>query len=128
MVHPLTAAAAATTAILIGVVAAHTAWALPKKGHDGQCYCLCDAPSGNFAGNYYNPNGLGCGAFEGATCNIENPETHIIETGKLSSCSTVFTWDRTNALQSQGTLTVDPGPAPQPPLLRFNPGTTFKSQ
>ena len=84
MVHPLTAAAAATTAILIGVVAAHAAWSLPKKGHDGQCYCLCDAPSGNFAGNYYNSNGLSCNAFMGATCNIENPETHLIETGKLS--------------------------------------------
>jgi hypothetical protein len=127
MLRPLTAV---TTAFVLATITANAGWALPKKGHDGQCYCLCDAPSGNFAGNYYNPNGLGCGAFQGATCNIENPDTHIIETGKISSCSTVFdpTAYRANAVRAQGTLTVDPGPAPQPPLLHTTPGTTFKSQ
>jgi hypothetical protein len=127
MLRPLTAV---TMAFIVATIAGNAAWALPKKGHDGQCHCLCDAPSGNFAGNYYNPGGLSCGVFEGRTCNIENPETHIIETGKISSCSTVFTWDRADAIrgQSLGTLTVDPAPAPQPPLLHVKPGTIFKSQ
>jgi hypothetical protein len=122
---------AVTLAFTLATIATSDASAKPKKGHDGQCHCMCDAPSGNFAGNYYNPGSLSCNAFIGATCNIENPDTGLIETGKLSSCSTVFTWDRTNALQGQGTLgtlTVDPGPAPQPPLLRFTPGIMLKPQ
>jgi hypothetical protein len=125
----LRALLAVTTAFTIATIA-DDGWAKPKRGHDGQCHCICDAPSGNFAGNYYNPNGFSCNAFMGATCNIENPDTGLIETGKLTSCSTVFTWDRSSALQSTlGTLTVDPGPAPQPqPLLRFTPGTLLKTQ
>lgn len=65
--------------------------ALPKQG-TGKCRCTCVAPSGIggqlWSDNVYNSNGYSCGAFQGKTCNIENPNTGGIATGEIIGCET----------------------------------------
>ena len=53
---------------------------------DGRCDCMCETAN---AGNYgtYDSVGYGCGALNNKTCNIENPNTGLIETGRLWGCS-----------------------------------------
>jgi hypothetical protein len=76
----------------------------------GRCDCMCETAN---AGNYgtYDSVGYGCGALEGKTCNIENPQTGLIETGRLWGCSPT-----NDDLQSriQGGLQLDPGDSAQP--------------
>jgi hypothetical protein len=66
------------------------AYALPKQGI-GKCTCMCIAPSGVNGGslvsiNTYNSQGYSCGAFEGKTCNLDNPYTGGVSTGSLIGC------------------------------------------
>ena len=75
--------------IVIG--ASPMAFAKPKPGSGGgQCTCMCVAPSGIggilVANNTYNSMGYPCGAFEGKTCNMNNPNTGGIATGELMGC------------------------------------------
>jgi hypothetical protein len=71
---------------------AQEASALPKQGSGaGQCRCMCVAPSGVNGGslisdNLYNSQGYACSAFEGATCNLNNPYTGGVSTGSLIGC------------------------------------------
>lgn len=66
--------------------------ALPKQGSgSGKCRCMCIAPSGVNGGslisvNDYNSQGYSCGAFEGKTCNLNNPYTGGVSTGSLIGC------------------------------------------
>jgi hypothetical protein len=67
------------------------AYALPKQGSGGRCSCMCIAPSGVNGGslvsiNTYNSQGYSCGAFEGKTCNLDNPYTGGVSTGSLIGC------------------------------------------
>jgi hypothetical protein len=68
------------------------AHALPKQGGgSGKCSCMCVAPSGVNGGslvsvNTYNSQGYSCGAFEGRTCNLDNPYTGGVSTGSLIGC------------------------------------------
>jgi hypothetical protein len=68
----------------------YIASAKPKGNVGGSCSCLCVAPSG-IGGNFvkqvtYNSQGYTCGAFEGATCNLDNPYTGGVATGSLIGC------------------------------------------
>jgi|HigsolmetaAR201D_1030396.scaffolds.fasta_scaffold107649_1 hypothetical protein len=70
---------------------------------DGRCDCFCEtANAGSY--NTYDSVGYGCGALENRTCNIENPQTGLIETGRLWGCSPA-----NGQSISTGTLTLDPG-------------------
>ena len=64
---------------------------LPKQG-TGNCRCTCVAPSGIggelWSDMTYNANGYSCGAFQGKTCNIENPNTGGMATGEIIGCET----------------------------------------
>jgi hypothetical protein len=84
-------------------------------GVSNRCDCLCQAPNvENFV--MYQGNGLSCVLFEGRACNIQNPETQLIETGRTFGC--VERFDRLN-----NTFTT-PG-NPQVPQLQVAPQGTF---
>ena len=76
---------------LIGALP-HAALALPKGSGGGQCACICEAPSGTapggklYASVNYASRGYSCDAFNGATCNIDNPITGGVATGSLLGC------------------------------------------
>lgn len=53
---------------------------------DGRCLCMCETANSGYYGTY-DSVGYGCGALENRTCNIENPNTGLIETGRLWGCS-----------------------------------------
>jgi hypothetical protein len=80
--HKLIAAAAA----LILAPITLPAWALddnPVGSMRCQCYCE-SANTGSF--NVYGIAGSSCGPLEGRTCNIENSQTGLIETGRVAAC------------------------------------------
>jgi hypothetical protein len=69
----------------------YIASAKPKGGGAGSCTCMCLAPSGVGGGTLvvdrtYDSHGYSCGAFEGATCNLDNPYTGGVSTGSLYGC------------------------------------------
>jgi hypothetical protein len=70
-----------------------SALAKPKQGGgSAKCGCDCIADSGVNGGilivhNTYNSMGYSCSAFEGATCNVNNPYTGGVSTGTLSLCA-----------------------------------------
>jgi hypothetical protein len=66
------------------------AMALPKSGTNVSCTCGCNAPNG-YQGyfqtwNTYTIPGTSCAPIIGKTCNIENPISHIIQTGAIIDC------------------------------------------
>jgi hypothetical protein len=79
---------------ILVMVTPQLASALPKQG-TGKCRCTCVAPSGMggelWSDNVYNANGYSCGAFQGKTCNIENPNTGGIATGEIIGCESATT-------------------------------------
>jgi hypothetical protein len=87
-----------------------------------RCECMCDAPS--FAAPIMiQNNGLSCMAFNNRACNMENPDTGLIVTGRTDACTpdqdwVVITDDRLN-----NTFTT-PG-NPQVPQLQVAPQGTF---
>lgn len=83
-----------------------------------RCHCMCVAP--NFEDFlFYHANGLSCSLFEGRTCNIQNPGTQLVETGRTFGCiEEHFLGNRLN-----GTFTT-PG-NPQVPQLQVAPQGTF---
>jgi hypothetical protein len=86
--------------LLFAIAAPEAGWSLPKNlGGADQCYCACDTASGGEV-SLYDSRGLSCMAFDGATCNRENKATGLIESGKLSGCSTRFTWE----MRTQGAV------------------------
>lgn len=69
------------------------ALAKPKSGSGGsaKCACMCVAPSGFNGGSLvkvqnYDSKGYACSAFEGVTCNMDNPYTGGVSTGSLIGC------------------------------------------
>ena len=51
-----------------------------------RCQCFCEsANTGSF--NVYDIAGSSCGPLENRTCNVENPQTGLIETGRVWACS-----------------------------------------
>jgi hypothetical protein len=60
--------------------------AKPKgQGGAGSCTCACVTSSQIQIANY-NSQGYPCEAFNGATCNVEDPATGGIRSGQLLSC------------------------------------------
>ena len=83
---------------------------------DGRCDCMCETANTGYYGTY-DSRGYGCGALENRTCNIENPATGLIETGRLWGCSptrtdAVSAGALLNNLLEQGTWQVPGGSAP----------------
>lgn len=76
--------------------------ALPKQG-TGKCRCTCVAPSGIggqlWSDSVYNSNGYSCGAFQGKTCNIDNPNTGGVATGEIIGCETATTAARRSIIE-----------------------------
>lgn len=68
----------------------YVASAKPKGGGGSSCTCMCVAPSGVggqlIKDQTYNSQGYSCGAFEGVTCNMDNPYTGGVATGQLVGC------------------------------------------
>lgn len=50
-----------------------------------RCDCMCETANTGYYGTY-DSRGYGCAALENRTCNIENPATGLIETGRLWGC------------------------------------------
>jgi hypothetical protein len=69
----------------------YSASARPKGGVSGRCECTCVANSGVggilMSQRTYDSHGYSCGAFNNATCNLNNPNTGGVATGTLSGCS-----------------------------------------
>lgn len=77
--------------LFLGVALLAASAAAPASALDnvvignGVCSCMCEtANTGSY--NDYDSRGYGCGALEGRTCNNENPQTGLIETGRLWGC------------------------------------------
>ena len=79
--------------VFIGALTGATpdiAFAVPKGG--GKCACMCTAPNG--AGGTlaqsqtYSSQGISCAAFENHTCNMTNPVTGGVATGRTLGCAT----------------------------------------
>jgi hypothetical protein len=79
--------AAALGGALLAIAISHPAGALPKTSSSGRCVCACFVTNNVVSFNSYDDKGLGCGAFNGQTCNSEDPNTGIIQQGKTDSCS-----------------------------------------
>ena len=112
-----------TAVILFGL--ATSAGAEPKQGSGGgKCTCMCYAPTGvnggAFVGNVsYDSKGYACNAFEGKTCNVNNPYTGGVSTGSLIGCenSTTSNAARGITVLPPGSVSVAPptgNPAPKP--------------
>jgi hypothetical protein len=76
-------------AIVVGVP--HAASALPKQGAGQACSCICFVPLGYPADSLvavmnYNSSNHQCYLFNGKTCNLENPNTGGVSSGRLSNC------------------------------------------
>jgi hypothetical protein len=83
-----------------------------------RCHCMCVTP--NFEDfNFYQANGLSCSLFEGRTCNVRNPGTQLIETGRTFGCIE----ESLLGTRLNGTFTI-PGD-PQVPQLQVAPQGTF---
>jgi hypothetical protein len=58
---------------------------LPKRpGQNRICGCWCD--TGGFIAPQYYTFAYECLFLHGATCSAEDPQTHLIRTGKLKAC------------------------------------------
>ena len=95
---------------LAGIGYAPRANALPKDFRDS-CACEC---STNTAAGYtitniiaYDSQELFCSAFNGATCNVEDPNDGMIYQGKLDRCTIGQNAPRISVLT--GTVAVGPG-------------------
>ena len=71
----------------------------------GRCECFCDAGSIGGFNTYDNPGS--CGALTNRTCNIEDPATGLIRSGRTLGCSP----ERSTSSQAQiqGGAVLDPG-------------------
>jgi hypothetical protein len=84
-----------------------------------QCECWC-ATGNLFTSNYYYDLGLGCGALNNRTCNVENPQTGLIETGRTTSCAPAREPADIGGVQPGGIL--DPGSSTGPGVANPLPG------
>jgi hypothetical protein len=79
----VTLGCAVVSAVMTLSAAAH---AKPKgQGGGATCTCAC-VTSGNIQVADYNSQGYPCEAFNGATCNLEDPATGGTRSGQLISC------------------------------------------
>ena len=62
-----------------------TALARPRVVATGNCLCTCFAGTG-VEFRVYGPTGGTCDLYNGKTCNIEDPETRGIRSGRLEAC------------------------------------------
>ncbi|MEZ5670024.1 MAG: hypothetical protein R3F55_21825 [Alphaproteobacteria bacterium] len=90
------------------IAAASPALALDNVGGGGsRCDCYCETANSGYYGEY-DSVGYGCAALENKTCNIENPNTGLIETGRLWGCSPTRPSDQSRAnagvLQDSGVI------------------------
>jgi hypothetical protein len=75
---------AATAAMTLAFAPA--ADAKPKGSGAGTCSCICDGgPNGSQVTSYNAVAGASCDAFNGKTCNFENPQQQI-RSGTVSLC------------------------------------------
>ncbi|MEZ5666931.1 MAG: hypothetical protein R3F55_05780 [Alphaproteobacteria bacterium] len=51
-----------------------------------RCECGCDLPGGRSVLLTVANHGIGCAAFNNRPCNSENPNTGLIETGRIFQC------------------------------------------
>jgi hypothetical protein len=109
-------------AIVLLLATAGSAWAVDNSpGTSQQCMCLCHTPAGTDVANTYAMPGSGCGGLDNRTCNVENPQTHLIETGSIIGCAAVAS----GGAGSQAESLQDPGTGPAlPPRLTVQPLTT----
>jgi hypothetical protein len=61
------------------------AFALDDRPFGFECECVCETASG-ISYQYYRDLGLGCPVLNNRTCNVENPQTGLIETGRTFGC------------------------------------------
>jgi hypothetical protein len=111
----------AGAAIAVMLAALAPAQARDNETFGFQCECWCHT-SNTSTPQFYYDLGLGCGVLNNRTCNIENPQTGLIETGRTDSCSPAREPAGTGGLQPGGILdpgsSTTPGPAaPVPGVL-----------
>jgi hypothetical protein len=100
--------------ILALVTSSAVSLARPKKTSSAFCTCVCSTESGLGEGRTYDNPGGSCGKLDGIVCQIGDPSTGGIRTGKLFGCGPmdiIFGEDRVEPGQgSQG------GPRPSPDM------------
>src|SRR5262249_8533918 len=69
--------------VLVGTSAVSVA---RPKTPIAQCSCMCVTSSGLSDRKSYNNPGASCGTFNDKACNMENAQTGVVETGKLTGC------------------------------------------
>ena len=99
------------TAIAVILTASAPAQARDNDIFGFQCSCECETSAGVSAQQFYRDLGLGCGALNNRTCNIEDPQTGQIRSGRTWGCSPAHE-PLNGGAQSNGVL--DPGN--QPPV------------
>jgi hypothetical protein len=72
--------------ILTLLIMVPPAIARPKLVATGRCSCVCSGPN-LFVGREYDSLGNTCDAFDGKTCNVEDPATGGVRSGRLLGCA-----------------------------------------
>jgi hypothetical protein len=84
------------------------AFAKPKKlGEKSYCTCTCHVSEELTQDIVVDSRGYFCGLFENKTCNVRDPETDGIRSGRTEAC---FPANKDGTPATKG----DPGPTPPP--------------
>jgi hypothetical protein len=92
--------------------------AVPLYLKSGKCSCYCTA--GKF--EVYEGKAYDCDAFNGKTCNAEDPKTGIIKTGRLQDCGDQYYNPKTPKVKPGGAEqpgTESPGVRPKGGVQRY---------
>ncbi|BCA53213.1 hypothetical protein W02_03530 [Nitrospira sp. KM1] len=74
--------------LAISVMWVETGFALPKKESIyNECACACDGPTGGAIIDIRNVGGFACAAYNGKTCNYEDPASGGIRSGTTRWCT-----------------------------------------
>jgi hypothetical protein len=88
-----------------------------------RCECMCDAPSFAEPIMIQNNAGLSCSAFSNRACNMENPDTGLIVTGRTIACTPDQNWVVITDDRLNNTFTATGNP--QVPQQQVAPQGTF---
>jgi len=82
------------------------AQAPPGSGGGASCACVCEAVGGDVNFNDYAPVNGSCTALLNRTCNVQNPVTQLIRSGRILFCDL----EQASSAEGQRADTADPSP------------------
>ena len=118
-----------SAALMLGLAAVFLLPAVASakpKGTTTKCECECYVSAHLAPFVTYNAGGSSCVALERQTCNVEDPATGGIRTGKLDYCSPVSDSNSGHGSSPTGVLTpggatTGPQPTPRAPVVPVAP-------